>query len=304
MTAPVEAPAAAPAEVPPVPAEIVRVGVVGCGLMGSGVAELCARAGREVTVVVSSPSSLERGRRRVADSLDRSVARGKTSASDREEIWNRISFTPDLVELADRQLVIESIAEERGAKVEVFSALDKIVEDPGAILASNTSTLSIMGIAGPVGRPERVLGMHFFSPAQLMPLVELIPSLQTDPAVLDRAEYFVSRTLGREAIRSADRTGFVVNALLVPYLLGAVRMVESGFATPETIDRGMTLGCSYPVGPLKLVDLIGLDVLNSACNALYEEFKDPQYAPPPLLVRMVEGRLLGKKTGRGFYRYA
>jgi 3-hydroxybutyryl-CoA dehydrogenase len=296
-------PAGGTAGTPGTPPEIERVGVVGCGLMGAGVAEVCARAGRDVRVVVSSPSSLAASRKRVADSLSRSVAKGKTTEDEQEEIWSRISFTPDLVELADRQLVIESIAEERQAKVELFTSLDKIVEDPGAVLATNTSTLSIMGIAGSLSHPKRVLGMHFFSPAQLMPLVELIPSLQTDEAVLARAEHFVTATLGKEAIRSADRTGFVVNALLVPYLLAAVRMVESGFATPETIDKGMMLGCSYPVGPLKLVDLIGLDVLNSASNALYEEFKAPLYAPPPLLVRMVEGRLLGKKTGRGFYNY-
>lgn len=288
---------------PPVE-EIDRVGVVGCGLMGSGVAELCARAGRDVTVVVSSPGSLAPARKRVADSLDRAVTKGRTTEAERDALWSRITFTPDLVDLADRQLVIESITEQRQAKVELFTALDKIVEDPAAILASNTSTLSIMGIAGPIARPERVLGMHFFSPAQLMPLIELIPSLQTDEAALARAEHFVTATLGKEAIRSADRTGFVVNALLVPYLLGAIRMVDSGFATPETIDKGMTLGCSYPVGPLKLVDLIGLDVLKAACDALYAEFKDPMYAPPPLLVRMVEGRLYGRKTGRGFYTYA
>ncbi|WP_329216680.1 3-hydroxybutyryl-CoA dehydrogenase [Streptomyces sp. NBC_01485] len=282
---------------------VERVGVVGCGLMGSGIAELSALAGYDVRVAVSSPRSLVAGRDRVFSSLDRAVRAERIGAAERDAALSRISFTTDLIDLADRHLVIESIAEDKAAKVELFAQLDKTLEDPAAILASNTSSLSITAMASATGRPGQVLGMHFFSPAQRIPLVELIPSLHTDESVLTRAEEFVTVGLGKQAVRSVDRTGFVVNALLVPYLLAAMRMVESGVASAETVDRGMVLGCSHPVGPLRLADLIGLDVLHSVAEALYDEFKEPLYAPPPVLTRMVEGGVLGKKTGRGFYRY-
>ncbi|MFM9699939.1 3-hydroxybutyryl-CoA dehydrogenase [Streptomyces europaeiscabiei] len=282
---------------------VERVGVVGCGLMGSGIAELSALAGYDVRVAVSSQDSLTAGRGRILASLDRAVRAERIGAAEREAALGRISFTTDLIDLADRQLVIESIAEDKAAKVELFALLDKTLEDPEAILASNTSSLSITAMASATDRPGQVLGLHFFSPTQLIPLVEVISSLHTEESVLSRAEEFVTVGLGKQAIRSADRTGFVVNGLLVPYLLTAMRMVESGFASAETIDRGMTLGCSHPVGPLKLADLIGLDVLHSVAEALYDEFKETLYAPPPLLTRMVEGGLLGKKTRRGFYRY-
>ncbi|MPY57000.1 3-hydroxybutyryl-CoA dehydrogenase [Streptomyces spongiae] len=282
---------------------VERVGVVGCGLMGSGIAELSALAGYDVRVAVSSRSTPAAGRSRVAASLDRAVRAERIGAAERDEALGRISFTSDLLDLADRQLVIECIAEDKDAKVELFALLDKTVEDPEAILASNTSSLPITTMASATGRPEQVLGLHFFSPAQRMPLVEVISSLHTAESALARAEEFVTVGLGKQAIPSTDRTGFVVNALLVPYLLAAVRMVESGFASAETIDRGMTLGCSHPMGPLKLADLIGLDVVRSVADALYDEFKETLYAPPPLLTRMVESGFLGKKTGRGFYRY-
>ncbi|WP_406161579.1 MULTISPECIES: 3-hydroxybutyryl-CoA dehydrogenase [Streptomyces] len=280
-----------------------RVGVVGCGLMGSGIAELSAQAGCDVRVAVSSKDSLTAGRKRILASLDRAVRAERIGETERDEVLGRISFTTDLIDLADRQLVIESIAEDKAAKVELFALLDKTLEDPEAILASNTSSLSITTMASATGRPEQVLGMHFFSPAQRIPLVEIISSLHTAESVLARAEEFVTAGLGKQAIASTDRTGFVVNALLIPYLLAAVRMVESGFASAETIDRGMTLGCSHPVGPLKLADLVGLDVLRSVADALYDEFKETLYAPPPLLTRMVASGFLGKKAGRGFYRY-
>ncbi|MEV3910343.1 3-hydroxybutyryl-CoA dehydrogenase [Streptomyces canus] len=282
---------------------VERVGVVGCGLMGSGIAELSAQAGYDVRVAVSSKDSLTAGRKRILASLDRAVRAERIGAAERDEVLGRISFTTDLIDLADRQLVIESIAEDKAAKVELFALLDKTLEDPEAILASNTSSLSITTMASATGRPEQVLGMHFFSPAQRIPLVEIISSLHTAESVLARAEEFVAAGLGKQAIASTDRTGFVVNALLIPYLLAAVRMVESGFASAETIDRGMTLGCSHPVGPLKLADLVGLDVLRSVADALYDEFKETLYAPPPLLTRMVASGFLGKKAGRGFYRY-
>ncbi|MFJ4568500.1 3-hydroxybutyryl-CoA dehydrogenase [Streptomyces caelestis] len=282
---------------------VERVGVVGCGLMGSGIAELSALAGYDVRVVVSSQDSLAAGRSRILASLDRAVRAERIGAAERDAALDRISFTTDLIDLADRQLVIESIVEDKAAKVELFALLDKTLQDPEAIIASNTSSLSITAMASATSRPGQVLGMHFFSPAQLIPLVELISSLHTSESALARAEDFVTTGLGKQAIHAADRTGFVVNALLVPYLLAAMRMVESGFASAETIDRGITLGCSHPVGPLKLADLIGLDVLHSVADALYDEFKEALYAPPPLLTRMVEGGLLGKKAGRGFYRY-
>ncbi|WP_338895256.1 3-hydroxybutyryl-CoA dehydrogenase [Streptomyces sp. TG1A-60] len=282
---------------------VERVGVVGCGLMGSGIAELSALAGYEVRVAVSSKDSLVAGRSRILASLDRAVRAERIGATEGDAAVGRISFTTDLIDLADRQLVIESIAEDKAAKVELFALLDKTLEDPEAILASNTSSLSITAMASATGRPGQVLGLHFFSPAQLIPLVEIISSLQTAESVLARAEEFVTVGLGKQAIRSTDRAGFVVNALLMPYVLAAVRMVESGFASAETIDRGMTLGCSHPVGPLKLADLIGLDVLRSVADALYDEFKNALYAPPPLLTRMVESGRLGRKAGRGFYHY-
>ncbi|MFF8232311.1 3-hydroxybutyryl-CoA dehydrogenase [Streptomyces caelestis] len=282
---------------------VERVGVVGCGLMGSGIAELSALAGYDVRVAVSSQDSLAAGRSRILASLDRAVRAERIGAAERDAALGRISFTTDLIDLADRQLVIESIVEDKAAKVELFALLDKTLQDPEAIIASNTSSLSITAMASATSRPGQVLGMHFFSPAQLIPLVELISSLHTSESALARAEDFVTTGLGKQAIHAADRTGFVVNALLVPYLLAAMRMVESGFASAETIDRGITLGCSHPVGPLKLADLIGLDVLHSVADALYDEFKEALYAPPPLLTRMVEGGLLGKKAGRGFYRY-
>ncbi|WP_326594876.1 3-hydroxybutyryl-CoA dehydrogenase [Streptomyces sp. NBC_01803] len=284
--------------------DITRVGVVGCGLMGSGIAEVCAVAGLEVTVVVSRPAAREAGRERIVASLGRSVAKGRITDAARGEAMERISFTEDLKDLADRHLVIESIREDEPRKVELFAALDRIVEDPDAILASNTSSIPIMRLGRATDRADHVVGTHFFSPVPANPLVELISSLATDPAVSDRAADFSARVLGKKVIRASDRGGFVVNALFIPFLLSAVRMVESGFATPEVIDKGMELGCAHPIGPLKLTDLLGLDTVAAVAEALYEEFLEPHYAPPPLLLRMVEAGLHGKKNGRGFYRYA
>jgi 3-hydroxybutyryl-CoA dehydrogenase len=282
---------------------IHRVGVVGCGLMGSGIAEVCAKAGLDVTVVVSRPESVEPGRRRIEGSLAKAVAKGRLTEAERDAALARISLTPHLKEMADRQFVIESIREDETAKTELFAALDGIVEDPDAILASNTSSLPIMRLARSTTRPRQVLGVHFFSPVPMLPLVEVTGSLLTDESVSDRAEWFVREVLGKQVIRTSDRAGFVVNALLFPYLVSAIRMVQSGFASADVIDQGMRLGCSHPVGPLQLCDLIGLDVVASIADSLYEEFKEPQYAPPSLLVRMVEGGMLGRKTGRGFYAY-
>ncbi|MEU6381063.1 3-hydroxybutyryl-CoA dehydrogenase [Streptomyces sp. NPDC046909] len=285
-------------------ASIDRVGVVGSGIMGTGIAELCAKAGLNVKVVVFSESSLTTAPQRLAASLDRGVAKGKLTAEERDAALARVTFTRDLGELADRWLVIEAIKEDEQLKLELFAALDKIVEDPDAILATNTSSIPVVRLAAATRRPGQVLGMHFFNPVPALPLVELVASVLTDEAVSARALVFVRDVLGKQPIASPDRAGFIVNALLFPYLLSAVRMVESGLATAEVIDQGMTQGCAHPLGPLKLADLIGLDTTVSIAEAMYEEFKEPLYAPPPLLLRMVEGGLLGKKTGRGFYTYA
>ncbi|MET7924140.1 3-hydroxybutyryl-CoA dehydrogenase [Streptomyces sp. NPDC005349] len=282
---------------------ITRVGVVGSGAMGAGIAEVSALAGMDVLVAVSREASLTTGRHRILASLDRSVAKGRLTPAERDAAVARIGFTMDLGELADRQLVVEAVREEETLKLDLFATLDKVVEDPEAVLASNTSSIPIMKLAGATNRPAQVIGTHFFNPVPAMSLVELVGSLHTSDATVDRAEAWVATTLGKQPIRSKDRAGFVVNALLVPYLLSAVRMAETGFATVEDIDQGMVLGCSHPMGPLRLTDMVGLDVVAAVADALYEEFKEPLYAAPPLLSRMVEGGLLGRKSGRGFYTY-
>lgn len=282
---------------------IERVGVVGCGLMGSGIAEVAALAGCDVTVVASRPASAVAGRERVEASMDRRVRKGRLTGPQRDDALRRLTFTTALDDLADRQIVIESVLEREDLKLELFGELDRIVKDPDAVLATNTSSLPITRIGRATTRPGQVVGTHFFSPVPAMPLVELICSLQTEETVYERSRHFAEEVLGKEVIRSADRSGFVVNALLIPFLLSAVRMVESGFATPEVIDRGMVLGCSHPVGPLKLADLVGLDTVADVAAALYQEFKEPLYAPPPLLLRMVEAGRHGRKTGHGFYEY-
>ncbi len=286
-----------------VAADVTRVGVVGGGLMGSGIAEVCVRAGLDVTVVEADTGRVAASRGRVVSSLDRATSRNKLSADDRDRALERLSFTTDLNQLADRQLVVEAVAEDERLKVEVFQNLDKVVEDRGAILASNTSSIPIMKLGMATSRPRHVIGIHFFNPVPVLALVELVPSLLTDEQTLVRAEAFVGDVLGKKAIRSQDRAGFVVNALLVPYLLSAVRMLESGFASAADIDSGMVLGCAHPMGPLALADLIGLDTIHAIAESLYAEFKEPLYSAPPLLMRMVDAGLLGKKNGRGFYEY-
>ena len=214
-----------------------------------------------------------------------------------------IEFTADLGALADRQLVVEAVVEAEAEKMAVFESLDKIVEDPLAILASNTSSIPIMKLAMATSRPSQVIGIHFFNPVPVLPLVELVPSLLTSDETVATARQFAADYLGKQVIKSQDRAGFVINALLVPYILSAIRMLESGFATAEDIDLGMVKGCAHPMGPLALADLIGLDTTMAIANSLYEEFKEPLFAPPPLLIRMAEAGLLGRKSGRGFYNY-
>jgi 3-hydroxybutyryl-CoA dehydrogenase len=283
--------------------EIQRVGVVGCGLMGSGIAEVCARAGLEVVIREIDQAAIDAGRRRVEASLSRAVAAGKLAEGDQDTTLSRLRFTTDFGELADRQLVVEAVVENEAEKLDVFSSIDKAVEDEDALLASNTSSIPIMKLAMATNRPASVLGLHFFNPVPVMHLVELVPSLLTAPETAARAEAFASSVLGKRVIRSKDRAGFIVNALLIPYLLSAIRMLESGFATAEDIDSGVVEGLRHPMGPLALADLIGLDTTIAVSESLYEEFKEPLYAPPPLLSRMVEAGLLGRKAGRGFYDY-
>jgi len=279
----------------------MRVGVVGCGLMGSGIAEVCARAGLDVVVVEADAARVDAGRRRLTASLTKAQQRGKIE--DAAAVLDRISLGHDPAALADRQIVMEAVAENEQLKTEVFALLDKIVEAPDAILATNTSAIPIMKIGVATQRPQQVVGVHFFNPVPVLSLVEIVPSLLTSPDTTRGATDFVQGFLGKHAITCQDRAGFVVNALLIPFILSAIRMLESGFATAADIDEGLVRGAAHPQGPLALADLIGLDTTQAVAVSLYEEFKEPLFAPPPLLSRMVDAGLLGRKTGRGFYTY-
>ncbi|MEU9471671.1 3-hydroxybutyryl-CoA dehydrogenase [Streptomyces avermitilis] len=282
---------------------IRRVGVVGCGVMGAGLAEVCARAGLDVLVTSSGEDGLARGRGRLERSLAHAVRKDRISDAARDETLARVSFTTDLAAFRDRHLVLEAAPEDEPTKLRIFQALDRVVEDPEAILATNTSALPVMRLARATDRPGQVLGLHFFNPAPVLPLVEVIGSLLTRDRTRRIAAEFVTAVLGKQVVHAGDRSGFVVNALLIPYLLSAIRMCEAGFAGAEDIDKAMTLGCSHPMGPLALADLIGLDTVAAIGTALYEEYKEPTHAVPPLLSRMVDGGLLGRKSGQGFYTY-
>lgn len=279
-----------------------RVGVIGFGLMGAGIAEVSARAGLDVVVVDADQAAVDRGRSRLEASLRRAEAKGKLTGTA-DEVLARITPATDLDALADRQLVVEAIVEDEAAKVDLFRTLDRTLTDDRAILASNTSSIPIMKLGVVTQRPENVLGIHFFNPVPVLKLVELVPSLLTAPETTERSRAFVQDRLGKQAIDCQDRAGFVVNALLVPFILSAIRMYESGFASAEDIDQGLVLGAAHPQGPLALADLIGLDTTKAVAESLYEEFKEPLYAAPPLLQRMVDAGLLGRKSGRGFYTY-
>jgi 3-hydroxybutyryl-CoA dehydrogenase len=278
------------------------VGVVGAGIMGSGIAEVAARRGCDVVVREVDAAAAAAGRDRIAASLDRAVTSGKLDADDRDAALARLRFTASDDDLADRDVVIEAIVEDEAEKTAVFQAVSKVV-GPDCLLASNTSSIPIMKLAAAAEGPERVIGMHFFNPVPVLPLVELIPSLLTSPATLERAQAFAAERLGKRTVLSKDRAGFVVNALLIPYLLAAVRMVESGFVSADDVDAAMVAGCAHPMGPLALADLIGLDTTAAVAASMYAEFKEPLYAPPPLLLRMVEAGLLGRKASRGFHDY-
>ncbi|MCX5379726.1 3-hydroxybutyryl-CoA dehydrogenase [Streptomyces sp. NBC_00091] len=284
-------------------AAVRRVGVVGGGQMGAGIAEVCARAGLDTVVCEAGATAARAARERVAVSLERAVQRGKLDRISAEDALARLVFSGSLDDLADRQLVIEAVTEGARVKTETFAALDKIVEDPAAVLATNTSSLPVMCLGMATGRADRVVGLHFFNPVPVLPLVEIVSSLHTTADTLATVEAFARDALGKTVIRSQDRAGFVVNALLIPYLLSAIRMAESGYATAADVDAGMELGCAHPMGPLKLADLIGLDTVAAIAQSLYDEFKEPLYAPPPLLRRMVQAGRLGRKSGRGFHTY-
>ena len=278
------------------------VGVVGGGIMGAGIAEVAARSGCSVVVREIDDAACTSTRERIEASLRRAVDADKLSAEESATVVDRLSFTTNLEDLAACDVVVEAIVEDELEKTKVFQALAKIVEKPDAVLASNTSSIPIMKLAAATDTPERVLGIHFFNPVPVLPLVEVIPSLLTSDETLQRAQRF-AELLGKKAVVCKDRAGFVVNALLVPYLLAAIRMVESGFASAEDVDTAMKAGCAHPMGPLALTDLIGLDTTAAVAQSMYAEFKEPLYAPPPLLLRMVEAGLLGRKRGRGFYDY-
>ncbi len=282
---------------------IERIGVVGCGLMGSGIAEVSARAGLDVMVREINEEAAEAGRARLVKSLDRGMSSGKMTEQERDDALARLNFTTEIADLADRQLVVEAVVEDEAMKVDIFKQLDRAVSADGAILASNTSSIPIMKLGTATERPEQVIGIHFFNPVPVLKLVELVTSLMTSDETTQRSDSFATDVLHKRVIKSQDRAGFVVNALLIPYLLSAIRMMESGFASAEDIDTGMVEGCSHPMGPLHLTDLIGLDTTLAVAESLYTEFKEPLYAPPPLLSRMVDAGLLGRKAGRGFYDY-
>ena len=281
---------------------IERVGVIGGGLMGSGIAEVCARSGSQVIVHEVDAGAAEAALGRVQRSLARAVERGKLDEAASQEILGRISFSTDLAEQADRDLVVEAATENEQLKKEIFSDLDAALIDDHAIIASNTSSIPITRLAAATSRPERVVGLHFFNPVPVMALVELVTTVKTDEECRDVVRSY-AESLGKTVILAKDRAGFVVNMLLVPYMLSAIRMYEAGVASAEDIDTGMRLGANHPMGPLELTDFVGLDTTKYVADVLYEEFKEPLYASPPLLTRMVEAGLWGRKTGEGFYSY-
>ncbi len=271
--------------------------------MGSGIAEVLTRSGLDTLVYEVNDAAIAAGRKKVEGSLARAVTSKKLGEAERDAALGRLRFTTDLDELHDRELAIEAIVEEEHAKAALFAQLDKVIEQPDAILASNTSSIPIMKLAMATSRPEQVIGLHFFNPVPVLRLVELVTSLLTSDETRDRTRAFAADQLDKVVVASPDRAGFVVNALLIPFILSAIRMVESGFSSPEDIDVAFVEGCAHPMGPLRLADLIGLDTTRSVAESLYEEFKEPLYSPPPLLSRMVDAGLVGRKSGQGFYSY-
>ena len=283
---------------------IERVGIVGGGQMGGGIAEVCAKAGVDVIVVEMTDELAAKSKAAIERSLDKALERGKIDEAGRDAALENLTFTTDLDSFVDRDLVIEAVVENLDVKRDLFARIDAIVESPDAILASNTSSIPITQIATATSRPGSVVGMHFFNPATVMPLVEVISTVVTDESIATRAAEFATDTLGKTVVRAKDRAGFIVNKLLCPYIFEAVRMYEEGFATREDIDAAMVNGVGYPMGPLTLSDLIGNDTMLAVADAFMDEYQDPRYAAPPLLRRMVEAGLLGRKSGKGFYNYS
>jgi 3-hydroxybutyryl-CoA dehydrogenase len=282
--------------------EIKTVGVVGCGLMGSGIAQVCAEAGYQVRVREVDDATLQKGLGKIEAFLKKGVEKGKVTAERMKEVLGRLSGTTRLEDLADCDLVIEVVVENLAAKREVFQALDAVCA-PGAIFASNTSSLSVTEMAATTRRADRFVGLHFFNPVPLMKLVEVVRSPLTSPEAFEKAAAF-AQSLGKTAVRASDKTGFVVNRLLVPYLLDAIRALEEGVGSVVDIDEGMRLGCGHPMGPLALLDFVGLDTTYSIANIMFDEFREKRFAPPPLLKRMVQAGLYGRKSGKGFYDYS
>jgi len=280
---------------------IQKVGVVGCGLMGSGIAQVCAQAGCTVVVREVSQELVDKGLKSIEKNLQRLVEKGSLTDADQGATRNRLSGTVSLDALKDCDLIIEAIIEQLPAKKELFGALEKLCPK-STIFASNTSSISITEMATATARPDRFLGMHFFNPVPVMKLVEVIRTIATDPAVFEEIVEF-GRRLGKTPVRTSDRTGFIVNRLLVPYLLDAIRALEEGVGSIEDIDNSMKLGCGHPMGPLTLLDFVGLDTTHYIANVMFDEFKERRFASPPLLKRMVLAGWNGRKAGRGFYDY-
>jgi 3-hydroxybutyryl-CoA dehydrogenase len=281
--------------------DVRTVGVVGCGLMGSGIVEVAARAGQRVVYLESSDELVAAGRHRIETSTLRAVERGKLDPGEREGVLARISGTTDVRDLADVDLVIEAATEDPEIKRSIFRQLDEITR-PEVVLASNTSSIPIADLGAATKRPDRVVGMHFFNPVPLMDLLEIVWSITTSDDTIGFARDYAA-VLGKTTVLSGDRAGFIVNTLLIPYLNDAIRMLQDGFATREDLDTAIQLGLNHPMGPLRLADLIGLDTCLHIADVLYEEFREPKFAPPPLLRRMVTAGQLGRKSGRGFYEY-
>jgi 3-hydroxybutyryl-CoA dehydrogenase len=281
---------------------IAKVGVLGCGQMGSGIAQVAALGGFDVLARDLEEAQLERGRKNISGSLGKFVEKGKLTAEARDAALGRLRFTTELEQLSSCDLIIEAVTEDLELKNRQWSALDRVCA-PATLFASNTSSLSIMAMAAVTGRPDRFLGLHFFNPVPLMPLVEVVRSVATSSETLEAGLAFVRR-LGKEPVVAKDSAGFIVNLLLIPYLLDAARAVERGVATIGDVDAGMTLGCGHPMGPLMLLDFVGLDTAVKVGDILFDEFREPRYAPPALLKRMVLAGWLGKKSGRGFYDWS
>jgi len=281
---------------------IGKVGVLGCGLMGAGIAEVCARAGLETYVREIDEALLERGLDRIRGSLGKAVDKGKLEAGDRDAALERLVGTIELSDLSDCDLIIEAIVENLEEKCRTFARLDELTKE-SALFASNTSSLTITEIAMSTARGDRFIGLHFFNPVPVMRLVEVVKTLVTSEETLERARAFV-RAVGKEPVTCQDNSGFIVNRLLVPYLLDAIRAVEQGVGSIEDIDKAMQLGCGYPMGPLTLLDFVGLDTTYYIANIMFDEYREQRFAPPPLLKNMVLAGRLGRKSGRGFYDYS